>query len=116
MKPRILVVDDAPALRRYMRMTMRPLPRGGVEFDSLVDRIEPRSPALLTQAPPPPVCASGVVVRVCSWCKRVHVRETWQEVEVAVEWLGLFAGGPSASLTHGMCEDCYARVMADGGL
>lgn len=41
---------------------------------------------------------------------------TWQEVEVAVEWLGLFGGGPAPSLTHGMCEDCYARVMAADGL
>ncbi|MBA3949498.1 MAG: hypothetical protein H0X44_06065 [Acidobacteria bacterium] len=105
---------DAPALRRFMRMTMRPEPDRGVLFDSVVERTEARPPSPLLEGPP--AGSSGVIVRVCSWCKRVHVRETWQEIEVAVERLGLFAGGPAPSLTHGMCEDCYARIMQAGGL
>ena len=104
---------DAPALRRFMRMTMRAAPQRGVVFESEVVRTEARPvPLLLDQKP---AGSSGVIVRVCSWCKRVHVRETWQEVEIAVERLDLFAGGPSPSLTHGMCEDCYARVMQAEG-
>lgn len=102
---------DAPDLRRFMRMTMREVAAGSVEFDSVVERTEARAvPSLLDT---PAGGTSGIIVRVCSWCKRVHVRETWQEVEVAVERLGLFTGGPAPSLTHGMCEDCYARVMND---
>lgn len=111
---------DAPALRRFMRMTMIPAPDRGVVFQSVVERTEARAVSPLVDGPaagqPGPPGSSGVIVRVCSWCKRVHVRETWQEVEVAVEWLGLFGGGPAPSLTHGMCEDCYARVMAADGL
>lgn len=107
---------DAPALRRFMRMTMRQAPDSGVEFESVVERTEPRPPSPLIDGPGTGPRSSGVLVRVCSWCRRVHVRETWQEVEVAVERLGLFAGGPAPSLTHGMCEDCYARVMSAGGL
>ncbi|MDQ3171420.1 MAG: hypothetical protein M3Q55_14895 [Acidobacteriota bacterium] len=104
---------DAPALRRFMRMTMRPAPDRGVLFDSVIERAEARpAPPLLGG---PAAGSSGVIVRVCSWCKRVHVRETWQEVEVAVESLGLF-DGPAPALTHGMCEDCYARIMQAGGL
>ncbi len=105
---------DAPALRRFMRMTMRQAPDRGVLFDSVIERAEarPARPPLDGLA----AGSSGVIVRVCSWCKRMQVRETWQEVEVAVERLGLFAGGPSPALTHGMCEDCYARIMQAGGL
>lgn len=105
---------DAPALRRFMRMTMRPAPHRGIEFDSVVERAEPRAAVPLFEGTS--AGTSGVTVRVCSWCRRVHVRETWQEVEIAVDWLRLFAGGPMPALTHGMCEDCYARVMRDGGL
>lgn len=108
---------DAPATRRFMRMTMRPARDRGVEFESVVERAEARDASPLVYGPPAgPPGTSGVIVRVCSWCRRVHVRETWQEVEVAVEQLGLFAGGPVPSMTHGMCEDCYASVMAAGGL
>lgn len=108
---------DAPALRRFMRMTMRHGHDRGVVFESVVERTEPRPASpLVDGAPAGPPGSSGVIVRVCSWCRRVHVKETWQEVEVAVERLGLFAGGPAPSLTHGMCEDCYARIMAAGGL
>ena len=105
---------DAPSLRRFMRMTMRQAPDRGVVFDSVVERTEARPRAPLVSGPPPG--SSGVIVRVCSWCRRVHVRETWQEVEAAVEALGLFAGGPEPALSHGMCEDCYARIMQAGGL
>jgi hypothetical protein len=104
---------DAPALRRFMRMTMRAAPDHGVMFESVVERTEVRAASPLNGAPAE---SRGAIVRVCSWCRRVHVKETWQEVEVAVERLGLFAGGPAPALTHGMCEDCYARVMAAGGL
>lgn len=111
---------DAPALRRFMRMTMIPAPDRGVVFQSVVERTEARAASPLVDGAPAGAPGSpgstGVLVRVCSWCRRVHVRETWQEVEVAVEWLGLFAGGPAPSLTHGMCEDCYARVMEADGL
>ena len=103
---------DAPGLRRFMRMTMLPEPDGAVGFDSIVERAEPRAPVPLLA--PPDDRPGSDVLRMCSWCKRVHLDEAWREVEVAVERLGLFHGGPMPGLTHGMCEACYARVTAAG--
>lgn len=104
---------DAPALRRFMRMTMLPEADGGVAFDSVIERAEPRPPvALLDSTSGEP---SAMVVRMCSWCKRAYVEGGWHEIEIAVERLGLFSGGPMPGLTHGMCEDCYARVTAEDG-
>jgi hypothetical protein len=99
---------DAPRLRRFMRMTMTGTAEGGVLFDSLTLNTEPRVAPLLL----PVEAAPGArMLRSCSWCKRIAVGERWEEAEVAVECLGLFAGDPMPMLTHAMCPDCIERVM-----
>ena len=54
---------------------------------------------------------SGAMLLMCSWCKRVEIGE-WVEPEVAVERLGLFGGGPVPHVTHGICDECLERLMA----
>jgi hypothetical protein len=99
---------DAPALRRFMRMTLRPLADKAVGFDSVTVRVEPReSPWLQAQSDH----ASPLVLRMCGWCKRVALPDSWEEVEIAVEALGLFGRRALPSITHGMCPACYARMM-----
>jgi len=100
---------DSPALRRFMRMTMTPADADVVEFDSVTLRTETRPPVALLAAP----AVSDGMLHVCSWCKQVLVDGEWAEVEVAVERLGLFAGGPLPSLTHGMCPTCLAKMMVE---
>lgn len=102
---------DSPTLRRFMRMTLSPGANGTVTFDSQIVKTEPREAPPVTISPD---MATGDLLRMCGWCKRVAVAaDEWVEVEVAVERLGLMAEGPPVGVTHGMCPDCFTRVMRE---
>lgn len=102
---------DSPTRRRFMRMTLSPGSDGTVTFDSQVVRTEPREAPALTISPD---AQTGELLRVCGWCKRVAVGDDeWVEVEIAVERLGLMTGHSTVAVTHGMCPECYTRVMAE---
>lgn len=101
---------DAPARRRFLTMTLSPMAEGCVSFDSRLVRAEARDPVMLLDRRHP---RSDQFVTVCSWCKRVKVSsERWLEVEEAVAQLGLFAVERLPELTHGICPDCAAPLMA----
>lgn len=100
---------DAPAARRFMQMTMAPRGQFGVSFDSLT---------LKTEARPEVPVGSGAapgdgLLRVCSWCKRVDVAGEWDELEVAVSRLALFATSRAPTITHAMCPECLATMMKE---
>lgn len=101
---------DSPSQRRYMRMTMTAAPDEGVAFSSLTVTTEPRVPPVPDETTSP---AGRTLVTVCSWCKRVSVRDEWLEMEVAIDRSGLFTGDTFPSLTHGACPECYERIMAE---
>ena len=47
-------------------------------------------------------------IRVCSYCKKVHVENTeWEQLEHFVSTRTL------AEFTHGICPSCYDREMGD---
>ena len=99
---------DAPALRRWMRMTMRPLVRRAVLFESEILEEARASAALWARY----ARRGGELVCVCSWCKRVRIDDQhWMETDAAVDALALFIGQPPPMLTHGMCPTCYASMM-----
>jgi hypothetical protein len=87
-------------------------PGGGVEFRTQVLSEEGREPQPLLERGRP---HSEEFVRVCSWCKKVDVGGRWAEVEEAVARLGLFDRPLLPQLTHGICEDCYARMVGTLG-
>jgi len=98
---------DAPALRRFLTMTMTPLAEHGIEFDSVLTRAESRAPMPLLDRR---LARSERFVTVCSWCKRVKVTEgDWREIETAVEPLRLFGTAGLPMLTHGICPSCAQR-------
>lgn len=101
---------DAPSLRRFMQMTMTSSAGHGVAFDSVTIRTETRVPLGFGMESQP--CRDRML-RVCGWCKRMDVGGDWEEIDVAVECVGLFAGSPTPTLTHAMCPPCFARVMAE---
>jgi hypothetical protein len=103
---------DAPERRRFMHMMLRPTGRRGVEFDSVTLRIEPRRPVAVAARTPDP---AQRLLRVCSWCKRVDVHGAWQQIEAAVESLLVFAAAAPPALTHAICPDCHARMLAEIG-
>jgi hypothetical protein len=47
-------------------------------------------------------------LRVCSWCKRVaNEREEWEAADRFI------ARSRGVDITHGICEDCHARMFAE---
>jgi hypothetical protein len=98
---------DAPALRRFMELTMRPGEGGGIEFQTVVLREEARTPTILLDRTSR---RSGGPVSMCAWCKKVKVQGEWLEVEDAVAKLKLFQEPVVPELTHGICGSCRAQV------
>lgn len=100
---------DAPAMRRFMRMTMTLTNGGGVCFDSAILRAEPRTPQWSAPALP---AGPAALLTACGWCNRIAVAGGWEEIEVAIDRLGLFGAAPPPALTHGICPACYGSFVA----
>lgn len=58
-----------------------------------------------------PPGAGDVCYRLNDQDKIVFVNEAWAKVEEAVSHLGLFDRHLLPQLTHGICEDCHARIV-----
>jgi hypothetical protein len=101
---------DAPALRRFMRLWISPGDAKAINFVSELIREEERPvPALLDAARP----KESDKLQMCSWCKKICVGENqWQEVEDAVDALGLFEAPSVPDISHTICPDCHDAVIA----
>jgi hypothetical protein len=99
---------DAPQLRRFMEMIVRPRDVNSIEFNSRVVREEPREPVPLLA---PTMPRSDRLIRMCGWCKRVATPE-WLEIEEAIPRLRLFEQDAMPRITHGICEDCKEQIVA----
>ena len=102
---------DAPTLRRFMEMDILSLPDGVIEYRCRTLRTEPRDPV--------PVATtykhgSEHFLRMCSWCKKVDVeKNTWYEIEEAIELLGLFSEASIPAISHTMCNACLEQMTDD---
>ncbi|MEJ5300469.1 MAG: hypothetical protein WHS38_05710 [Thermodesulforhabdaceae bacterium] len=100
---------DAPSCRRYMLMTILPVGKGIVEFQSRILKIEYRKPVRLLLKN---VSREETFIVVCSWCKRVKAKEDlWLEVEEAINMLDLMTKPKLPKISHGICLDCYKNVI-----
>ena len=99
---------DSPSVRRFLEMTLTPLPASAVEFRSRVVREETRSPlGLLDPAAP----RTPEFVKLCSWCRRLQRdRYRWDELEVACRDLGLLERRALPQISHSICLDCFGRA------
>ena len=53
------------------------------------------------------------IVRVCSWCKKIHWNESiWLEPEEAAVLLRISSDSPKADSSHGICGDCKSALLA----
>ena len=100
---------DSPAARRFMRLEIQPGRDRQLQIVVRVDREEVRDPVALLELSQP---RTGEWLTMCSWCRRIMVGEQWKEVEEAISDLGLFAGDPLPTISHGVCPGCYDGVMA----
>jgi Fe2+ or Zn2+ uptake regulation protein len=52
------------------------------------------------------------LLTICSWCNKIETGNgKWQEVEEAVESLGLFELETLPLISHGMCDSCYQTIL-----
>jgi hypothetical protein len=106
---RFLLRCDSPECRRVLEMEVSRGLDDVTDFRvrTLSQKAWERQPLLDTERP-----HSEELLRVCGWCKKVHAGGRWAEVEEAVSLLGLFVRSLLPDVTHGICEDCYARIVA----
>lgn len=97
---------DSSDRRRWMRLEMAPS-ASGLCFAVHIEREEARPPVRLLE--PSRVAGHGLIT-LCSWCKRVAVKQGWLEVEAAVEALNLFERTALPAISHGICPTCFAQL------
>lgn len=115
---------DSPALRRFLEMTVSPLPEGGLLWHSRLLGEETRPPFLAPPLTPARGQASGFLLAMCSWCKRVREPEPlageqgrppvghWQELEEVMPLLAQRGRAEYPAVTHTICPVCYQQVKA----
>lgn len=108
--PRIMLPFrcDSPALRHYMRLEISCQPQGSIQFEGLLERVEPTEwfKVLDSRAP-----RSHDSLTLCSFCKRALVEPRgWPEIEDAIVRLHLFEAVRSPQLRHAICPDCLAAA------
>lgn len=102
---------DSPSLRRFMTLTLLPLPDNGIELWGTLLRSERRQRVDILDSA---VERSDQWLTVCSWCKRAHVSECgWVEIEEAVVHLNVASAPAPPNLTGGICADCRRRIEAE---
>jgi hypothetical protein len=118
----LVLVDfrcDAPTLRRDMRLSVRPITTKGqaryVLYQSIMVSVQPRPAIPLFSAA---VADQDVdhILTLCAICARVAwpigaptgAREWIEPPEFYVR-----GGGDVSLISHGFCEDCFARLQAE---
>ncbi len=99
---------DSAELRRLIELTICPQQDGEVQFDSRPIWIQSRMLPILFKNNAP---RTDNLLIICSWCNKIETGNgKWQEVEEAVESLGLFELEILPMISHGMCDSCYQTV------
>jgi hypothetical protein len=106
---RFVLRCDSPECRRLLEMEVSRGPDEVTDFRVHTLSQEAREPQPLLDSDRP---HSEELLRVCGWCRRVDAGGRWAEVEEAVSLLGLFERALLPGVTHGMCDDCYSRMVA----
>jgi len=102
---------DSPDLRRFLTLEMSPTADGGIQFVTETICTEARELQRVFDINTP---RTEEMITACSWCNKLKVSETiWQEPEAAVRTLSLFETDTVPTLSHGMCEACYGKVLGE---
>lgn len=100
---------DAPGRRRCLELHIESKAGGGYRVRSELLREEPREPVALLE---PGHSRDARLLKMCSFCKRVHAPAGWMEAEPAVRAMGLFAEPVLPAISHGVCPRCFGEAMA----
>lgn len=100
---------DSPSERRFMELTICPLPAHSLAVESRLLRTEARRYV--------PLLERSLRLRygrltMCSWCNRIRLVDgNWAEVERAIELMDLFAAADLPMLSQGICRSCVALAF-----
>jgi hypothetical protein len=101
---------DAPDRRRTLRLLLSKDEDLTCVTSTLVQE-ELRPPVALLDDNRP---TSEEMLPVCSWCKKVQLpANTWVEVEIAINQLGLFESDRAPAVTHSICPSCLESLNAE---
>ncbi len=98
---------DSPAQRRHMRIQISCMTQGALQATSWIVHIEDTTRKPLLETPP---SHGDELLKMCSWCKRVLVKDQWLDLEDAVDILSLFSGGKLPNISHCACQPCASEV------
>ncbi len=94
---------DGPRQERHMHFRAEAMDSGALRITTRLMREVP----LDAPAPGGASAPRGELLRMCSWCNRIHVDDgPWMEPADAAARLGLFTGSAVPAITHGMCTGC----------
>jgi hypothetical protein len=108
---RLPIRCDAAEQRRFVELEVSAAPEGVVEFVSRTVSVESRPPESLLAAGSTGYDAR-MMIRMCSWCKKVRAGDEWLEVEEAAAKLRMFESGALPWVSHGICEACEKKVLS----
>jgi hypothetical protein len=100
---------DSPETKRLIEITIKRLPDNHIEFESEIIFIEGREPVKLLDRT---IERSKDAVRICSFCKKIAIKDEWVNTEEAIIALQLFDAIKLPMLTHGVCPKCYDAAVA----
>lgn len=100
---------DSPVVRRELRMEIRPLENGAVEFRSILEEETPRSRIALIDSHTP---RSAHSIKLCAWCRSVRHGDRWITLEQAFEILQPFLQEPLPQISHGICPNCRSQAQS----
>jgi hypothetical protein len=100
---------DSPTERRLLQMEIIPEAEGEVTFRTEVISSHARGAVSLLDSR---TVRSESLLKICGWCMRVQVGDSWTEIEDAISDLHLFEAPRLPNLTHGMCPACYDAMLA----
>lgn len=99
---------DSPKLKRYMRLEIMPQPNDGIQFDSILERVESIDRLNLLD---PDLRRSRQMLTLCSCCKRALIEsQGWVEIEDAAVRLHLLKEDYAPQLRGSVCPDCLAAA------
>ena len=100
---------DSPTFRRFMEMEISHGENSCIDFHTHEVATESHlAPVLSVMIPH----HSDKLIRICSWCKKIHTGELWVELEKAVNHMRLFENSELPTLTHGICDICYHDIKS----
>ncbi len=102
---------DSPTIRREMEMSICALRGRAVEFRCRLVCEQPRDYVSILDDN---ARRSRQWIVVCAWCRKVKSPK-WVDLAEAITLSRLFNHGLPPQISHGICQGCKRRVLAEAG-